>query len=120
MNHGRAASECSFQSLAKIINWMPQVYTRQDLGQGICCMHELGAIFDVCDIRFPSPPSPAGLPLSWAKPVVNFPEDKLQELRGIDATIYVRFLRGCCKYVCPGRISIADNSCQSGIPSYTF
>ncbi|KAJ3506561.1 hypothetical protein NLJ89_g6803 [Agrocybe chaxingu] len=44
--------------------------------------------------RLPSPPSPGGWPLSWVKPVVMFPEEKLNELRGVDATLYVRFLRG--------------------------
>ncbi|KJA17998.1 hypothetical protein HYPSUDRAFT_45721 [Hypholoma sublateritium FD-334 SS-4] len=45
--------------------------------------------------RFPSPPSPTGWPLSWVKQAVYFPEDKLNELRGLDATLYIRFLRGC-------------------------
>ncbi|KAF8957250.1 hypothetical protein BDZ97DRAFT_1707127 [Flammula alnicola] len=45
--------------------------------------------------RFPSPPSPAGWPLSWVKQAIDFPEDKLNELRGLDASIYIRFLRGC-------------------------
>ncbi|KAF8798979.1 DUF221-domain-containing protein [Phlegmacium glaucopus] len=44
--------------------------------------------------RFPSPPSPSGWPLSWVKQTIQFPEDKLNELRGLDATIYIRFLRG--------------------------
>lgn len=34
--------------------------------------------------------------MTWVKQVVTFPEDKMAELRGIDATLYVRFLRGCC------------------------
>ncbi|KDR82888.1 hypothetical protein GALMADRAFT_134426 [Galerina marginata CBS 339.88] len=45
--------------------------------------------------RFASPPSPAGWPLSWVRQVLDFPEDRLRELRGLDATIYIRFLRGC-------------------------
>ncbi|PPR04094.1 hypothetical protein CVT24_010667 [Panaeolus cyanescens] len=45
--------------------------------------------------RFPSPPTPAGWPLSWVKEAVNFPEDKINELRGLDAALYIRFLRGC-------------------------
>ena len=48
--------------------------------------------------RHPSPPSPAGRPLSWVKQAIAFPEDKLNELRGIDATLYIRFLRGCCTF----------------------
>ncbi|KAF9483352.1 hypothetical protein BDN70DRAFT_799820 [Pholiota conissans] len=48
--------------------------------------------------RFPSPPSPAGWPLSWVKQAIYFPEDKLNELRGLDATLYIRFLRGCFWY----------------------
>lgn len=44
--------------------------------------------------RNPSPPHPKGWPLSWVPQVVNFPEDKFYELRGPDATLYVRFLRG--------------------------
>ncbi|KAF5360772.1 hypothetical protein D9756_004691 [Leucocoprinus leucothites] len=45
--------------------------------------------------RFPSPPSPKGWILSWVGQALAFPEDKLHELRGIDATLYTRFLRGC-------------------------
>ncbi|PFH54095.1 hypothetical protein AMATHDRAFT_38479 [Amanita thiersii Skay4041] len=45
--------------------------------------------------RYPSPPSPLGWPLSWVKPIIYFPEDELNELRGVDATLYIRFLRGC-------------------------
>ncbi|KAF4590709.1 hypothetical protein EYR40_009306 [Pleurotus pulmonarius] len=43
----------------------------------------------------PSPPSPQGWPLSWVKQIVWFPEEKMNQLRGVDATLYVRFLRGC-------------------------
>ncbi|KIM43405.1 hypothetical protein M413DRAFT_69962 [Hebeloma cylindrosporum] len=45
--------------------------------------------------RFPSPPTPTGWPLSWVRQAIEFPEDRLRELRGLDATIYIRFLRGC-------------------------
>ncbi|PPQ91695.1 hypothetical protein CVT25_012908 [Psilocybe cyanescens] len=45
--------------------------------------------------RLPSPPTPTGWPLSWVKQAIYFPEEKLRELRGLDATIYIRFLRGC-------------------------
>ncbi|KAI0632056.1 DUF221-domain-containing protein [Trametes polyzona] len=43
----------------------------------------------------PSPPHPRGWPLGWIKPVLQFPEDRMNELRGVDATLYTRFLRGC-------------------------
>ncbi|KAJ7175917.1 hypothetical protein C8R46DRAFT_1161021 [Mycena filopes] len=49
--------------------------------------------------RYPSPPSPRGWPLSWVKQVVFFPADKMNELRGVDATLYIRFLRGCFFFV---------------------
>ncbi|KAF9046608.1 hypothetical protein BJ165DRAFT_1346094 [Panaeolus papilionaceus] len=45
--------------------------------------------------RSPSPPTPAGWPLSWVKEAINFPEEKINELRGLDAALYIRFLRGC-------------------------
>ncbi|KAF6757411.1 hypothetical protein DFP72DRAFT_845840 [Ephemerocybe angulata] len=45
--------------------------------------------------RVPSPASPAGWPLSWVKEVINYNEDEMHSLRGVDATLYVRFLRGC-------------------------
>ncbi|KAH9936413.1 uncharacterized protein B0H18DRAFT_1091982 [Fomitopsis serialis] len=46
----------------------------------------------------PSPPTPRGWPLGWVKEVTKVSEDKFNELRGIDATLYVRFLRGCWWY----------------------
>ncbi|KAJ7078629.1 hypothetical protein C8R43DRAFT_351529 [Mycena crocata] len=49
--------------------------------------------------RYPSPPSPRGWPLSWVKQVVFFPADKMNELRGVDATLYIRFLRGCFWFI---------------------
>ncbi|KAJ7212056.1 hypothetical protein GGX14DRAFT_621525 [Mycena pura] len=49
--------------------------------------------------RYPSPPSPRGWPLSWVKQVVFYPEDKMNELRGVDATLYIRWLRGCFWFV---------------------
>ncbi|KAJ2930898.1 hypothetical protein H1R20_g6193, partial [Candolleomyces eurysporus] len=45
--------------------------------------------------RFPSPPSPTGWALSWIREVIGYSEDELHSLRGTDATLYVRFLRGC-------------------------
>ncbi|KAJ7675759.1 hypothetical protein DFH06DRAFT_977107 [Mycena polygramma] len=49
--------------------------------------------------RYPSPPSPGGWPLSWVKQVVFFPADKMNELRGVDATLYIRWLRGCFFFI---------------------
>ena len=46
-------------------------------------------------LRNPSPPISQGWPLSWVKQVINFPEAKLSELRGLDATVYLLFLRAC-------------------------
>ncbi|KAJ7600700.1 hypothetical protein C8J56DRAFT_911019 [Mycena floridula] len=45
--------------------------------------------------KTPSPPTPRGWPLSWVPQVVRVPESKMNELRGVDATLYIRFLRGC-------------------------
>ncbi|KAG2066463.1 DUF221-domain-containing protein [Suillus decipiens] len=47
----------------------------------------------------PSPPTPKGWPLSWVKDSITFPQMKLNELRGVDATLYVRFLRGTLLFV---------------------
>ena len=44
----------------------------------------------------PSPHYPRGWPLGWVMQVITFPEEKMLVLRGPDATLYVRFLRGCC------------------------
>ncbi|KAG1751153.1 hypothetical protein EDB19DRAFT_1675660 [Suillus lakei] len=49
--------------------------------------------------RNPSPPTPRGWPLSWVKDSFTFPQVKLNELRGVDATLYVRFLRGTLFFV---------------------
>ncbi|KAH9950604.1 DUF221-domain-containing protein [Amylocystis lapponica] len=43
----------------------------------------------------PSPPHPRGWPFSWVKQALAFPEEQLNSLRGVDATLYTRFLRGC-------------------------
>ncbi|KAF8271950.1 hypothetical protein EI94DRAFT_1719278 [Lactarius quietus] len=47
----------------------------------------------------PSPLIPQGWPLSWVRQVLNIPETKINELRGLDATIYSLFLRACTRYV---------------------
>ncbi|KAI0052720.1 hypothetical protein FA95DRAFT_1258418 [Auriscalpium vulgare] len=43
----------------------------------------------------PSPPSPNTYPLAWVQQVLKFPDDDINELRGVDAALYIRFLRGC-------------------------
>ncbi|EDQ98331.1 uncharacterized protein LACBIDRAFT_303938 [Laccaria bicolor S238N-H82] len=43
-----------------------------------------------CWARFPSPPTPKGWPLSWVKQAIQFPEDKLNQLRGLDTTLYIQ------------------------------
>lgn len=45
--------------------------------------------------RKPSPLHSRGWPLTWVKEVIKFPEERINELRGVDATLYIRFLRGC-------------------------
>ncbi|KAI5117451.1 hypothetical protein M0805_005828 [Coniferiporia weirii] len=45
--------------------------------------------------KIPSPPHPQKWPLAWVKEVITFPESKLSELRGVDASLYCRFMRGC-------------------------
>lgn len=45
--------------------------------------------------RNPSPPLSQGLPLSWVKEAVKLSQTRLNELRGVDAALYVRFLQGC-------------------------
>ncbi|KAH7885331.1 hypothetical protein F5I97DRAFT_1956518 [Phlebopus sp. FC_14] len=67
--------------------------------------------------RNPSPPSPQGWPLSWVKDSINVPQDRLNHLRGIDATLYVRFLRGCRKSIF---LSNAELMCSSTSYSVFF
>ncbi|KAI0075096.1 hypothetical protein K474DRAFT_1600449 [Panus rudis PR-1116 ss-1] len=43
----------------------------------------------------PSPPLPLGWPLGWIKQVLTFPMDRFNALRGVDASLYVRFLKAC-------------------------
>lgn len=67
--------------------------------------------------RFPSPPTPRGWVLSWVKPVLAFSELEMLKLRGIDATLYIRFLRGCCK--CPRTYTTMNvHTLQSGSLSF--
>ena len=68
--------------------------TKAGLGQGASSFQwSLPAYSYV--FRNPSPPIPQGWPLSWVKQIIQFPEDKLNELRGLDATVYLLFLRAC-------------------------
>ncbi|KAF8835644.1 DUF221-domain-containing protein [Paxillus ammoniavirescens] len=46
-----------------------------------------------------SPPPPTGWPLSWVKDSLKVPQDELNDLRGVDATLYVIFLRGCLFFI---------------------
>ncbi|KAI6114009.1 hypothetical protein F5141DRAFT_1195070 [Pisolithus sp. B1] len=45
--------------------------------------------------RNPSPPLSQGSPLSWVKEAVTLSQTRVNELRGVDAALYVRFLQGC-------------------------
>ncbi|KAF9565721.1 hypothetical protein CPC08DRAFT_740946 [Agrocybe pediades] len=67
---------------------------RDESGHGLGSRESWEFGYNVID-RYPSPPTPAGWPLSWVKQAIQFPEDKLRELRGIDAALYIRFLRAC-------------------------
>ena len=48
--------------------------------------------------RKPSPPIAQGWPLSWVPQALKFPQTRFTELRGVDASLYVRFLKGCGVY----------------------
>ncbi len=63
------------------------------MGQVSVLLRCYNATLNMC--RRPSPPHPRGWPLGWIKPVLKFPEDRMNSLRGVDATLYTRFLRGC-------------------------
>ncbi|KZP31510.1 hypothetical protein FIBSPDRAFT_972262 [Athelia psychrophila] len=43
----------------------------------------------------PSPPAPKGWPLSWIVESLGFKEEQILDLRGLDATVYTRWLRAC-------------------------
>ncbi|KIK52099.1 hypothetical protein GYMLUDRAFT_88867 [Collybiopsis luxurians FD-317 M1] len=45
--------------------------------------------------RYASPPIPLKWPLGWIPQVLKFSEEQLNQLRGVDAALYIRFLRGC-------------------------
>ncbi|KAF8890016.1 hypothetical protein CPB84DRAFT_1816390 [Gymnopilus junonius] len=73
-----------------------EVFKRRRRGLGSRESWEFGYLYQGRSwARFASPPSPAGWPLSWVKQALEFPEDRLRQLRGLDATVYIRFLRGC-------------------------
>lgn len=50
-----------------------------------------------CWAEKPSPPHSPWV-LGWVWQAIRFPEDKMLELVGTDATLYCRFLRGCCEW----------------------
>ncbi|KAH9912692.1 uncharacterized protein BXZ73DRAFT_107327 [Epithele typhae] len=45
--------------------------------------------------RRPSPPLPRKYILGWVKQVLTFPEDQFNQLRGVDAALYIRWIRAC-------------------------
>ncbi|KAH9002732.1 hypothetical protein EDB86DRAFT_3063264 [Lactarius hatsudake] len=49
--------------------------------------------------KYPSPLIPQGWPLSWVRQALSIPETKINELRGLDATIYSLFLRACTRFI---------------------
>ncbi|KAH7104750.1 hypothetical protein BKA62DRAFT_819926 [Auriculariales sp. MPI-PUGE-AT-0066] len=51
-----------------------------------------------CFAAIPSPPHPR-IPLAWILQVLRTPEDKYLLLAGVDAAVYLRFLRGCLYFV---------------------
>ena len=59
-------------------------------------------------VRTPSPLISQGWPLSWARQVLRIPETKINELRGLDATIYSLFLRACSRLT--SRLTACDSS----------
>ncbi|CAL1712846.1 unnamed protein product [Somion occarium] len=70
-------------------------YRKED-GLGSVETWEFGYLFQGRSwARNPSPPLPLGWPLGWVKQVLTFPEDRFNELRGVDASVYIRFLKGC-------------------------
>ncbi|KAJ3997551.1 hypothetical protein F5050DRAFT_1877098, partial [Lentinula boryana] len=49
--------------------------------------------------RYPSPPLPLDWPLGWIPQTLKFSEEQLNQLRGVDAVLYIRFLRGCFWFI---------------------
>ncbi|KAE9400487.1 hypothetical protein BT96DRAFT_919485 [Gymnopus androsaceus JB14] len=49
--------------------------------------------------RYPSPPIPLQWPLQWIPQALSVSEEQLNQLRGIDAALYIRWLRGCFWFV---------------------
>ena len=83
-------------NVLRLTSW--QSLQRQIMGEvrATCCAKERDLPKARLAYRLPTPLAPMGYPLAWVKQVVWFPEDKMNELRGLDATLYIRFLRGCC------------------------
>ncbi|VDC00686.1 unnamed protein product [Peniophora sp. CBMAI 1063] len=50
--------------------------------------------------RLASPPLPLKYPFQWAKQAIMLNEPELLELRGLDATLYMRWMRGCTWFAC--------------------
>ncbi|KAF8517159.1 hypothetical protein BU17DRAFT_50176 [Hysterangium stoloniferum] len=84
-----------------------ELMRRKRRGRGLNSGHEIGQ--DVgsvetwefgylyqgrCWAKKPSPPLPKW-PLEWIKQALALPETSLPDLIGIDATLYIRFLKGC-------------------------
>lgn len=72
------------------------VCTKAGHGQSVSSL--LGRSRSSFLLRKPSPPTPRGWPLSWVPQAAKVSEDTFNELRGLDATVYIRFLRGCSWY----------------------
>jgi hypothetical protein len=63
--------------------------------------------------RKPSPALDLRWPLSWIHEVLTFPDSKFNELRGVDASLYVRFLKGCGEFTTSLILSITYNECAA-------
>ncbi|KAJ3973244.1 hypothetical protein EV361DRAFT_78192 [Lentinula raphanica] len=49
--------------------------------------------------RYASPPIPLDWPLGWIPQMLRTSEEQLNQLRGVDAALYIRFLRGCFWFI---------------------
>ncbi|KAF9077786.1 hypothetical protein BDP27DRAFT_1311677 [Rhodocollybia butyracea] len=52
-----------------------------------------------CWARYASPRIPLQWPLGWLPQTLRFSEEQLNQLRGVDAALYIRFLRGCFWFI---------------------
>lgn len=78
---------------------LEQPVSRSLLGQVSVCQPSVATKVPYVIPRKPSPPLPK-LPLAWVKQAIQIPESTLPELLGIDATLYIRFLRACREFLC--------------------